>query len=70
VSSLAGHRVKLTKTVARFKPIADGRFALTIDFPTNTDAAIYRLSTKVRGSTTSAKLFGTFSLPEPVDLSP
>jgi hypothetical protein len=29
-------------------------------------AAIYRLSTRVRGTTTSTKLFSTFSLPEPV----
>jgi alpha-tubulin suppressor-like RCC1 family protein len=59
-----------TKTVARIKPFADGRFALIIADPTGAQAAIYRLSTKVRGNTTTRKLFSTFSLPEPVGLTP
>lgn len=58
-----------TKTVARFKPSASGRFRLTIPAPAEGVAALYRLSTKVRGSTHSAALFSTFSLPEPVSVS-
>jgi alpha-tubulin suppressor-like RCC1 family protein len=59
-----------TKTIARIKPIADGRFALTIAAPPNAEAAIYRLATKVRGNAKSSKLFPTDSLPEPVPLTP
>jgi alpha-tubulin suppressor-like RCC1 family protein len=58
-----------TKTVARVVPSADGHFALSIPAPAGAPAAIYRLSTKVRGNTASSRLFGTFSLPEPVDLA-
>ncbi len=58
-----------TKTVAHFKPSASGHFTVSVPAPAGTTAAIYRLSTKVRGNTTSAKLFPTDSLPEPVNLS-
>lgn len=57
-----------TVTVAHFKPNASGRFHLTIPAPPSGKAAIYRLSTKVRGSSNSSTLFSTFSLPEPVSL--
>ncbi len=58
-----------TKTVAHFKPGASGRFTVSVPAPAGAEAAIYRLSTKVRGNTASAKLFPTDSLPEPVNLS-
>ncbi len=58
-----------TKTVAHFKPRASGHFTVSVPVPVGATAAIYRLSTKVRGNTTSAKLFPTDSLPEPVGLS-
>jgi hypothetical protein len=57
------------KTLAHFKPSANGHFTVSVPAPAGAAAAIYRLSTKVRGNTTSAKLFPTDSLPEPVDLS-
>ncbi len=56
------------KTVAHFKPNADGRFSVSVPAPPAA-AAIYRLSTKVRGNATSSKLFSTFSLPEPVGIN-
>jgi hypothetical protein len=55
-------------TVARVKPAADGRFAIVVAAPPGKQAAIYRLQTKVRGSTTSSALFATFGLPEAVAL--
>lgn len=58
-----------TKTIAHFKPSASGHFTASIPAPVGATAALYRLSTKVRGNTTSAKLFPTDSLPEPVNLS-
>jgi len=58
-----------TKTVAHFKPNASGHFTVSVSAPAGATAAIYRLSTKVRGNTTSAKLFPTDSLPEPVNIS-
>jgi alpha-tubulin suppressor-like RCC1 family protein len=57
-----------TKTVAHLKPSASGHFTVSVPAPAGAMAAIYRLSTKVRGNTTSAKLFPTDSLPEPVNL--
>ncbi len=57
-----------TKIVDRFKPSASGRFTITIPAPSGQQAAIYRLSTQVRGSTHSSQDFGTFSLPLPVQL--
>ncbi|MGA2165933.1 MAG: hypothetical protein ABSH36_15915 [Solirubrobacteraceae bacterium] len=42
---------------------------MSVPTPAGATAAIYRLSTKVRGNTSSAKLFPTDSLPEPVGLS-
>ena len=58
-----------TKTVAHFKPSASGHFTVSVSAPAGATAAIYRLSTKVRGNTTSAKLFPTDSLPEPVNIN-
>jgi Divergent InlB B-repeat domain len=57
-----------TTTVARVKPAPSGRFTISVPAPRGQRAAIYRLQTKVRGSTHSRALFGTFSLPEPVAL--
>lgn len=56
------------KTIAHFKPSASGHFTVSVPAPGGATAAIYRLSTKVRGNTTSAKQFPTDSLPEPVNL--
>jgi alpha-tubulin suppressor-like RCC1 family protein len=57
------------KTVAYFKPSTSGHFTVSVPAPAGATAAIYRLSTRVRGNTTSAKLFPTDSLPEPVNIS-
>jgi alpha-tubulin suppressor-like RCC1 family protein len=59
-----------TLTVAATTPTASGRFAFEIPAPGNTQAAVYRLATRVRESAASRKQFSTFSLPEPVTLRP
>jgi alpha-tubulin suppressor-like RCC1 family protein len=52
------------RLVAQLKPIASGRFIARVAAPAGARAALYRLSTKVRESTSSRKLFATASLPE------
>lgn len=60
---------KRTVTVKTFRPKADGRFSVTVDAPDGQTAAVYRLGTKVRKSTTNPKLFPTFTLPRGVNLT-
>jgi hypothetical protein len=55
--------------VKRFKPPASGRFRVTIGGPSNDQAAVYRLQTRVRKFTRSSKTFPTFTLPRYVDLA-
>jgi len=57
-----------TSTIARAKPSASGRFDIEVPAPAGALAALYRLSTKVRETTSSSKLFPTDSLPETVGL--
>jgi alpha-tubulin suppressor-like RCC1 family protein len=57
-----------TSTVARVKPSASGHFDIEVHAPAGALAALYRLSTKVRESTSSKALFSTDSLPETVGL--
>lgn len=57
-----------TRTVAKIKPSASGRFDVQVTAPTGVLAALYRLSTKVRESASSSRLFPTDSLPEVVGL--
>jgi hypothetical protein len=59
---------KKTATVKRINPRANGRFRVALNGPANVNAAVYRLSTKVRKVASNPKLFPTFSLPEPVAL--
>jgi alpha-tubulin suppressor-like RCC1 family protein len=54
--------------VARIKPSASGRFSIELAAPTGAQAALYRLSTKVRENASSNRLFATDSLPETVGL--
>ena len=58
-----------SEVVARFKPKADGTFAVTVAAPKGQSAAVYRLATKVRKTPSSRKLFPTFTLPQGVDLA-
>jgi alpha-tubulin suppressor-like RCC1 family protein len=55
-------------TIARVTPTASGTYRLTIHAPTGAQAAIYRLTTKVRGASQSRATFTTYSLPEAVGL--
>lgn len=55
-------------TIARVTPTASGVYRVTIHAPTDAQAAIYRLTTKVRGASLSRATFTTYSLPEAVGL--
>jgi hypothetical protein len=55
------------KVIKRFKPRRDGRFRITLPGPTGTEAAAYRLRTKV--PRLGSKLYPTFTLPRYVDLA-
>jgi hypothetical protein len=57
-----------SRVVAKLEPIASGRFIARIPAPAGTRALLYRLSTKVRESASSRKLFPTDSLPEAVGI--
>jgi hypothetical protein len=54
--------------IARVTPTASGTYRVTIRAPTDAQAAIYRLTTKVRGASQSRATFTTYSLPEAVGL--
>jgi hypothetical protein len=55
------------KVIKRFKPRRDGRFRVTLPGPTGTEAAAYRMRTKVPRLGT--KLYPTFTLPRYIDLA-
>jgi hypothetical protein len=57
------------RVVKRFTPQADGRFRVTLAGPPRSQAAAYRLQTRVRKFVSNAKTFPTFTLPRYVDLA-
>jgi hypothetical protein len=58
-----------TEVVKRFTPDRDGTFRVTVPNPKNANgAAVYRLGTQVRKTTSNPKLFPTFTLPRAVEL--
>jgi hypothetical protein len=59
---------KHSVVVKRIKPRRNGRFTVTVSAPPKTQAAVYRLSTKVRKNTRNPKLFPTFTLPRAVEV--
>lgn len=56
------------KVVTRFMPRSDGRFRVTVMAPKNLGTAVYRMTTRVRNSSTGTALFETYTLPRAVDL--
>lgn len=58
-----------SEIVARIKPKSDGRYRVTVDAPDRELAAVYRLTTRVRRSTSSAKTFPSFTLPRALALT-
>lgn len=63
-------RVSCTRSVAvqRIRPDSHGRFKVTVNGPSNAQAAVYRLETQVRKNRHNPKLFPTFTLPRFVEL--
>lgn len=59
---------KRNEVVKRFKPRRDGTFTVTAAAPEGASAAVYRLGTFVRRTTTSNSTSPTFSLPRGVNL--
>ncbi len=57
------------RVVKRFTPPAGGAFRVRLAGPPSSQAAVYRLQTKVRKYTTNPKVFPTFTLPRYVDLA-
>ena len=57
------------EVVARFTPRSNGRFRVSLPGPEGTQAAAYRLRTRVRKNTRNRKLFPTFTLPRYIDLT-
>lgn len=60
---------KKLEIVKRFKPRADGRFTVSVAAPSGQDAAVYRLSTRVRRTARSTATSPTFTLPRGVNLT-
>jgi hypothetical protein len=58
-----------SEVVKRFKPKTDGTFSVTVPAPSGQDAAVYRLSTRVRVSSRSTTTAPTFTLPRGVNLT-
>lgn len=56
------------QVVARIKPSRSGAFRVTVDAPPKSLAATYRLTTKVRKTTSNPKLFDTYTLPRAVEV--
>jgi hypothetical protein len=56
------------QVVKRFKPRPNGHFSITVGGPAQSQAAVYRLQTRVRKFETNPKLFPTFTLPRAVVL--
>jgi hypothetical protein len=72
VSSITLTRVvscKKLEVVKRFKPKSDGTFSVTVAAPAGEDAAVYRLSTRVRRTARSSTTSPTFTLPRGVNLT-
>jgi hypothetical protein len=67
---LLKRRVSCTRsvTVERIRPDRNGRFKVTVNGPSNAQAAVYRLQTQVRKNRSNPKLFPTFTLPRFVEL--
>jgi hypothetical protein len=63
-------RVSCHKTVLvkRFRPAADGTFAVKVAAPKGATAAVYRLATSVRKTVANPKRYPTFTLPAGIDL--
>jgi hypothetical protein len=56
------------KVVKRFKPRPDGRFRVRLNAPRDGEAAVYRMTTRVKLYDWFAKTYPTFTLPRYVDL--
>jgi hypothetical protein len=56
------------KVVKRFKPRPDGSFRVHLRAPKDGEAAVYRMSTRVKLYDWLAKTYPTFTLPRYVDL--
>jgi hypothetical protein len=56
------------KVVKRFTPRPDGSFRVRLKAPRDGEAAVYRMSTRVRLYDWLAKTYPTFTLPRYVDL--
>jgi hypothetical protein len=55
-------------SVKRLRPSRSGRFQTTVKAPEGQTMAVYRLSTHVRTTTRTTKLYPTFTLPRAVNL--
>lgn len=56
------------KVVKRFKPRPDGSFRVRLKAPDDGEAAVYRMSTRVKLYDWFRKTYPTFTLPRYVDL--
>jgi hypothetical protein len=56
------------KVVKRFKPRADGTFRVRLRAPKDGEAAVYRMTTRVKHSAWGTRTYPTFTLPRYVDL--
>jgi len=56
------------KVVTRFMPRRDGSFRVTVKAPRGLGTVVYRMTTKVRNSSTATALFETYTLPRAVDI--
>ncbi len=56
------------KVVKRFTPRPDGSFRVRLPAPTDGEAAVYRMTTRVKLYDWFAKTYPTFTLPRYVDL--
>jgi hypothetical protein len=56
------------KVVKRFKPARDGSFRVRLKAPREGEAAVYRMSTRVKLYDWFPKTYPTFTLPRYVDL--
>ena len=70
-----GHRLKVAahdsqrwKVVKRFKPARDGSFRVRLKAPDDGEAAVYRMTTRVKLYEWFRKTYPTFTLPRYVDL--
>ena len=56
------------KVVKRFRPHRDGSFRIRLKAPKDGEAAVYRMTTRVKLYDWFAKTYPTFTLPRYVDL--